>query len=150
MDLKEEDQRKSKKIIQKAKKPNGFKKSKSIKSKPKKADNEDDNEDEDDVDEEEENDLLEKQKEKLQVKFIECINSYNTYAISECISFLEDLPFEVIEYVLIKTSGINHPNWNYAKKILNDYVEQNIDSLEKININQKEGKKELAGEWEDD
>lgn len=86
----------------------------------------------------------------MQVKFIECLNSYNTYAISECISFLEDLPYEVIEYVLIKTSGISHPNWNYAKKILNDYIEQKIDSLEKLNVKKHEEENELVGEWEDD
>lgn len=45
--------------------------------------------------------------EKLQKKFIECIGSTNLNAISECLSYLDNLPLEVIEIALIKTSEAN-------------------------------------------
>lgn len=101
---------------------------------PKKPDN--DNEDEEDNDNEEDIDsdlLLKKEKEKkLQQRFIECLNSFNTNAINECIKYLAKLPFEVIDYVLSKTSRIQCPNWNYADTILQDYVRRKIDTVEKI------------------
>lgn len=101
---------------------------------PKKPDN--DNEDEEDNDNEEDIDndlLLKKEKEeKLQQRFIECLNSFNTNAINECIKYLAELPFEVIDYVLSKTSRIQYPNWNYADTILQDYVRRKIDTVEKI------------------
>lgn len=80
--------------------------------------------------------LLEKEKkekeEKLQQRFIECLNSFNVNAISECISYLNDLPYEVIESVLEKTSRIKNPNWAYSKKILDDYVLRKIDTMDKV------------------
>ena len=99
---------------------------------PKKTD--DDKEDEEDNEEDIDNDLLLKKEkeEKLQQRFIECLNSFNINAISECIKYLDELPFEVIDYVLSKTSGIKCPNWNYANTILQDYVRRKIDSVEKI------------------
>lgn len=108
----------------------------------KKADNEDDNDDEDEDDNEVDDDLLSKEEkeEKLQQRFIECLNSFNTNAIDECISYLDDLSFSVIESVLEKTSRISNPNWGYAKVILDDYVHRKIDTLEKVkadNINYK-------------
>lgn len=124
------DQEKSKRIILKAKKPNGFKESERLNLKPKKADNEDDN----DNDDEEDDDLLKEQEEKLQTRFIECLNSFNTNAIEQCISYLKDLPYEVINSVLTKTSGLKAPNWNYAKKVLDDYVKRKINTLEKVEI----------------
>ena len=75
---------------------------------------------------------FEEKEEKLQQRFIECLNSFNINAISECIKYLDELPFEVIDYVLSKTSGIKCPNWNYANTILQDYVRRKIDSVEKI------------------
>ena len=123
--------KKSKRKIQKPKKPNGFKENQ---MEPKKPDN--DNEDEEDNDNEEDIDsdlLLKKEKEKkLQQRFIECLNSFNTNAINECIKYLAELPFEVIDYVLSKTSRIQYPNWNYADTILQDYVRRKIDTVEKI------------------
>ena len=94
----------------------------------------DDKEDEEDNEEDIDNDLLLKkeQEEKLQQRFIECLNSFNINAISECIKYLDELPFEVLAYVLSKTSGIKCPNWNYANTILQDYVRRKIDSVEKI------------------
>lgn len=111
------------------KKPNGFKENQMEAKKP---DNDNEDDDENDNDNEEELLLRKKEEEKLQQRFIECLNSFNTNAINECISYLDKLPFEVIESVLKKTSGISFPNWNYAQKILDDYVERNINSMEKV------------------
>lgn len=110
-------------------KANGFNKNQMDAKKP-----DDDKEDEEDNEEDIDNDLLLKKEkeEKLQQRFIECLNSFNINAISECIKYLDELPFEVIDYVLSKTSGIKCPNWNYANTILQDYVKRKIDSVEKI------------------
>lgn len=90
--------------------------------------------------------------EKLQKTFIECINSTNLKAIEECISYLKDLPYEVIEQALIKTSGISRPNWNYAKVILDKWIEHKIDTLEKVkseelNFKNKEKIEDEMPEW---
>lgn len=114
-------------------KANGFNENQMDAKKP-----DDDKEDEEDNEEDNEEDidndlLLKKEKEeKLQQRFIECLNSFNINAISECIKYLDELPFEVIDYVLSKTSGIKCPNWNYANTILQDYVKRKINSVEKI------------------
>lgn len=111
-------------------KANGFNENQMDAKKP-----DDDKEDEEDNEEDiDDNDLLLKKEkeEKLQQRFIECLNSFNINAISECIKYLDELPFEVIDYVLSKTSGIKCPNWNYANTILQDYVKRKIDSVEKI------------------
>ena len=110
-------------------KANGFNENQMDAKKP-----DDDKEDEEDNEEDIDNDLLLKKEkeEKLQQRFIECLNSFNKNAISECIKYLDELPFEVIDYVLSKTSGIKCPNWNYANTILQDYVKRKIDSVEKI------------------
>lgn len=110
-------------------KANGFNENQMDAKKPN-----DDKEDEEDNEEDIDNDLLLKKEkeEKLQQRFIECLNSFNINAISECIKYLDELPFEVIDYVLSKTSGIKCPNWNYANTILQDYVKRKIDSVEKI------------------
>ena len=117
---------KNKRILQK---PNGFKGNQTEAKKP---DNDNENDNENDNDNEEELLLRGKEEEKLQQRFIECLNSFNTNAINKCISYLDELPFEVIESVLKKTSGIAFPNWNYAQKILDDYVKRNINSMEKV------------------
>lgn len=110
-------------------KANGFNENQMDAKKP-----DDDKEDEEDNEEDIDNDLLLKKEkeEKLQQRFIECLNSFNINAISECIKYLDELPFEVIDYVLSKTLGIKCPNWNYANTILQDYVKRKIDSVEKI------------------
>lgn len=43
----------------------------------------------------------------LQKRFIECTGSTNLNAINECISYLDDMPYEVIEIALEKTSEKN-------------------------------------------
>lgn len=82
------------------------------------------------------NNLNKENEENLQKEFIKCLNSYNEIAISECLDFLKLLPFDVIKDVLKRTSRIRSPNWAYAKTILDDYVKKNIDTLEKIKVEQ--------------
>lgn len=49
----------------------------------------------------------EKEEEQLQQLFIRCTGSTNLNAIDECLSYLEDFPYEVIEIALKKTSEKN-------------------------------------------
>lgn len=74
---------------------------------------------------------IKKEEKLLQESFIKCIGSTNLNAIDECISYLKDLPFEVIERALLKTSEANG-GWKYAKKILNDWVKDGINTVEKV------------------
>ena len=78
--------------------------------------------------------------ENLQKRFVECINSTNLNSIDECISYLKDLPFEVIEIALTKTSDVDG-NWKYAKKILNDWVKGKINTVEKVKVEEQKFKK---------
>lgn len=138
--LKKVEDLKSKRIILK---PNGFKENQMEAKKP---DNDKEDDKEDDNEKDIDNDLLSKEEkeEKLQQRFIECLNSFNTNAINECISYLKELPFSVIDYVLSKTSGIQYPNWNYAKAILDDYVKRKVDTLEKAQVDETEFKNKTS------
>lgn len=81
-------------------------------------------------------------KDKLQEEFVCCIGSTNLNAILECLSYLDDLPFEVIQIALKKTADVNG-NWKYAKAILNKWVKEKIDTVEKVKteeLNFKKGK----------
>lgn len=80
------------------------------------------------------NNINNKDEENLQKRFIECLNSFNENAIRECLEYLQKLSYEVIEYVLLKTSRIKNPNWGYAKAILDDYTKKKIDTLQKVEI----------------
>ena len=66
--------------------------------------------------------------EKLQQDFICCIGSTNLQAISECISYLDDFPYEVIKKALVKTAEANG-NWKYAKAILISWKSKGIHTL---------------------
>lgn len=126
----------------KAKKPNGFEETKGLNQKPKKADNddEDDNDNEDDDDNEDVVDIDRTNKEQqLQKRFIECIGSTNLNAINECISYLDDLPYEVIEVALLKTSEKNG-GWKYAKTILQNWLNAGIKTIEQVKAEEIEFK----------
>lgn len=131
MEPKEGDQRK-KTLKIKPKKPSGFFENP---TKPKKPDNDNEYDSDNDID----NDLLSKEEkeEKLQMRFKRCLNSENEEALKECKSYLDNLPYSVIDWVLIRTSGIRQPNWNYAKTVLEDFEKRKIDSLEKIKADQE-------------
>ena len=51
--------------------------------------------------------------------------------LNKVVNYLNNLPIEVIEYVLKKTSRISNPNWKYAMTILDDYINKKINTLEK-------------------
>ena len=104
-------------------------------------DNEDDDDNEDDSDNDDEVVVVDIEGQ-LQQKFITCIGSTNLNAIDECISYLDDLPYEVIVEALIKTSRIKQPNWKYAKTILDDWVNRKIDTLEKVDIEKQDFKQD--------
>lgn len=86
----------------------------------------------------------------LQKQFINCTGSTNLYSIEECISYLDDLPYEVIEKALIKTSGVNG-NWNYAKKILQEWLNKGIKTIEQVEAEELEFKnknrKDEQSDW---
>lgn len=77
---------------------------------------------------------------KLQQKFIKCLNSFNTNSIETCISYLNDLPYEVIEQALEKTASINKPSWKYCKTILDSWIKKGIDTIEKVEAEKNEYK----------
>ena len=72
----------------------------------------------------------------LQKKFINCTGSTNINAIEECISYLDDLPYEVIERALLKTSEKNG-GWKYAKKILQEWLMSGIKTIEQVNAEEE-------------
>ena len=73
----------------------------------------------------------EKEEQQLQQLFINCTSSTNLQAISECISYLDDFPFEVIEIALKKTSEKNG-GWKYAKTILQNWIGSGIKTVEQV------------------
>ena len=69
--------------------------------------------------------------EKINNAFVETLGSTNLNNIKECIEYLDKLPYEVIEYALKKTAR-KGAKWDYAIKILNSYVEKELNTLEKV------------------
>lgn len=76
--------------------------------------------------------VVEEQQQLLQQKFIKCTGSTNLNAIEECISYLDDFPYEVIEVALEKTSEKNG-GWKYAKTILQNWLKAGIKTIEQVN-----------------
>jgi DNA replication protein DnaD len=129
MELEVEDLKKSKRIT---KKPNGFKENP---PKPKKADNDNEDEEDNDNDNEEEVDSdisNDKDIAKVDQLMIECLNTTNTNNIMECISYLDKIPIELIEYGLRKTARKQYPSWQYATIILDDYVRKKFTTIEQV------------------
>ena len=69
---------------------------------------------------------------KIDKLMVECLNTTNTNNIMECIGYLDKLPIELIEYVLRKTARIQHPSWQYAMSILDDYVRKGFKTMEQV------------------
>ena len=87
--------------------------------------------------------------EKVDNLFIETLGSTNTNNIKECISYLDKLPIEVIEYALKKTAR-KGAKWDYAMTILDSYVDKKLDTLEKVQADEIEFKnKTIKKEKED-
>lgn len=77
--------------------------------------------------------------EKINNTFLETIGSTNLNNIQECISYLDNLKYEVIEYALKKTAR-KGAKWDYAMTILDSYVEKKLDTLEKVQADEIEFK----------
>lgn len=59
--------------------------------------------------------------------------------IQEAISYLDDLPLEVIKEALVRTAR-KQKKWDYARGTLNRWLENKLDTLEKIKANDLEFK----------
>lgn len=118
-------------LRKKAKKPNGFKENP---PKPKKPDNDNDNEDDNDLY------INNNNKETLKRKMKSCLNNENEKVLKECEGYLNNLSLDVIVWVLERTSGIKNPSWNYAKTVLDDFSKREINTIDKIEIDQQKYK----------
>jgi len=128
------------------KETSGFEKEKTIgfqntksKTKPNVNDNVNDNVNENENGNENASALYDADVEKINDLFIETLGSTNLSNIKECISYLDKLSVEVIEYALKKTARKN-ANWDYAMTILDSYVDKGIDTLEKVQADEIEFK----------
>ena len=120
---------KSKRIILKSKKPNGFEEKQMDLKKPDN-DNEDDDEN-DDGNEDDTNLLCNSDVEELQKIIIETLGTTNLTVIQEALSYLDTFPLEVIKEALVRTAR-KQKKWDYARGTLNNWLEDGLDTLEKI------------------
>lgn len=102
-------------------------------------DNEDEGDNDDDNEDEDTNLLSNSEVEKLQKVIIETLGSTNLMVMQEAISYLDDLPFEVIKEALVRTAR-KQKKWDYARGTLNRWLENKLDTLEKIKANDLEFK----------
>lgn len=78
------------------------------------------------------NNLYNLEVEKLQEIMIETIGNTNINNITECISYLDKLPIELIEYALRKTARIERPSWQYTIPILESYIDKGFKGIEEV------------------
>ena len=102
-------------------------------------DNEDEGDNDDDNEDEDTNLLSNNEVEELQKVIIETLGSTNLMVMQEAISYLDDLPFEVIKEALVRTAR-KQKKWDYARGTLNNWIESKLDTLEKIKANDLEFK----------
>lgn len=126
----------------KPKKPNGFEENQMDAKKPDN-DNEDEEDNDDDNEDEDTNLLSNSEVEKLQKVIIETLGSTNLMVMQEAISYLDDLPFEVIKEALVRTAR-KQKKWDYARGTLNNWIESKLDTLEKIKANDLEFKSQTT------
>lgn len=86
--------------------------------------------------------------EKINQIFLETIGSTNINNIKECIEYLDKLEYEVIEYALKQTARVG-AKWNYTKAILDNYVSENINTLDKVTTKEIEFKNKNKKQVED-
>lgn len=106
-------------------------------------DNEDEGDNDDDNEDEDTNLLSNSEVEKLQKVIIETLGSTNLMVMQEAISYLDDLPFEVIKEALVRTAR-KQKKWDYARGTLNNWIESKLDTLEKIKANDLEFKSQTT------
>ena len=63
---------------------------------------------------------------------IETIGTTNINNIHECISYLDKLPIELIEYALRKTARVERPSWQYTIPILESYIKKGFKTVEEV------------------
>ena len=86
--------------------------------------------------------------EKINQTFLETIGSTNINNIKECIEYLDKLEYEVIEYALKQTARAG-AKWDYTKAILDNYVSENINTLDKVTTKEIEFKNKNKKQVED-
>ena len=74
---------------------------------------------------------------------IQCLNTTNTNNILECTEYLQHLPIELIEYGLRKTARKQHPSWQYAMTILDDYVRKKFTTIEQVKADELSYKSQI-------
>lgn len=77
--------------------------------------------------------------EELQKNIIETLGTTNLTVIQEAMSYLDDLPLEVIKEALVRTAR-KQKKWDYARGTLNRWIEGKLNTLEKIKANDLEFK----------
>ena len=77
--------------------------------------------------------------EELQKIIIETLGTTNLTVIQEAMSYLDDLPLEVIKEALVRTAR-KQKKWDYARGTLNRWIEGKLNTLEKIKANDLEFK----------
>lgn len=102
-------------------------------------DNEDEGDNDDDNEDEDTNLLSNNEVEELQKIIIETLGSTNLTVIQEAISYLDTFPLEVIKEALVRTAR-KQKKWDYARGTLNNWIEDGLDTLEKIKANDLEFK----------
>ena len=102
-------------------------------------DNEDEGDNDDDNEDEDTNLLSNSEVEKLQKVIIETLGSTNLTVIQEAISYLDTFPLEVIKEALVRAAR-KQKKWDYARGTLNRWLENKLDTLEKIKANDLEFK----------
>lgn len=102
-------------------------------------DNEDEGDNDDDNEDEDTNLLSNSEVEKLQKVIIETLGSTNLMVMQEAISYLDSFPIEVIKEALVRTAR-KQKKWDYARGTLNRWLENKLDTLEKIKANDLEFK----------
>ena len=70
--------------------------------------------------------------EQIQKVMIETIGTTNINNIQECISYLDKLPIELIEYALRKTARVERPSWQYTIPILESYIQKGFKTVEEV------------------
>lgn len=76
--------------------------------------------------------LYDSKVEEIQKVMIETIGTTNINNIHECISYLNKLPIELIEYALRKTARVERPSWQYTIPILESYIKKGFKTVEEV------------------
>lgn len=79
----------------------------------------------------------------MQKIIIETLGTTNLTVIQEAISYLDTFPLEVIKEALVRTAR-KQKKWDYARGTLNNWIEDGLDTLEKIKANDLEFKSQTT------